>query len=315
MEIKTGDPARRENTTVATLKDISDGIAGAVALTSPSVARVDARRGSAASGTVWADGLVLTADHVLHDSGAIRVSFGADESAAEVVGRDARTDLALLKLEGAHVPLIRSDGALRIGQLVLAIGRPREVEATFGVVNALAPGWHGWGGQALGKMIHTDAPLNRGFSGGPLVDADGHLLGFNSWYYGRGNTRALDLATLERLVRSLVDHGRVRRAYLGIGGQPVYLSEGARELAHQDSGLMLISVEAGSAAAEAGLLQGDTLVSIGEYPVRGLRELASALGSLEVGAPVTVSVVRAGGLTTVEVTTGERSAPEVEESA
>ncbi|HEV3230818.1 MAG TPA: S1C family serine protease [Candidatus Dormibacteraeota bacterium] len=291
---------------MATLKEISDGLAAAVEKAGAGVVRVEGRRGPAASGTVWEIGLVLTADHVLEGDEGIRVSDGGGSLAAVVVGRDPRSDLALLRVDGlGAAPAPRSAGALRPGELVLAIGRPRALESTFGVVNAVAPASRGWRGWFMGDMIQTEAPLNRGFSGGPLVDADGAVVGFNSWYYGRGNTRALPVATADRIARDLREVGHVRRPYLGIGTQPVSLDPPLRAAAGQDSGLLVVSVDGDSAAGVAGVLQGDTLLAVGDHATERMHDLIRALVALEVGSVQPLKLLRGGQVTTVPVTLGE----------
>jgi S1-C subfamily serine protease len=291
---------------MATLKEISDGLAAAVEKAGTGVVRVEGRRGPAASGTVWEAGLVLTADHVLDGDRDISIHDGEGSHAATVAGRDPRSDLALLRVEGlGAAPAPRSSAPLRPGELVLAIGRPRALESTFGVVNAVAPGWRGWRGWFLGDMIQTEAPLNRGFSGGPLVDAEGAVVGFNSWYYGRGSTRALPVATADRVFRDLRDHGRVRRPYIGIGTQAVSLDAPLREVAGQDSGLLVISVDGESPAGAAGVLQGDTLLAVGDRQTARMHDLVRALVALEVGSAQTLRLLRGGQATEIEVTLGE----------
>lgn len=280
-------------------------MAAAVEAAGATVVRVAGRRGPAASGLLWGDGLVLTADHVVEGDEARVTAATGTEAMAVVVGRDAGYDLAVLRAEGLEGAASFTDTTVRAGEFVLAVGRPRDIESTFGVVNAVAAS-RGWRGGSLGEMIHTDAPLNRGFSGGPLVDADGAVVGFNSWYYGRGNTRALPAATLLRVASSLRDHGRLRRAYLGIGTQPVYLAEEARTQAGQDSGLMVMSLAAGGPADKAGVLQGDTLVGLDGTAIVGMRSLVQALAGVEVGGTTSLRLVRAGKVTDLKVLAGER---------
>jgi S1-C subfamily serine protease len=299
----TGRGVRSE---MASLREISDGMAGAVETAGTAVVQVAGRRGPAASGILWERGLVLTADHVVEGDEAQVTLANGSSATARVIGRDAPYDLAVLRSEGIDGSARFSGAALRTGELVLAVGRPRQLESTLGVVNAIAASRGG--GSSLGEMIHTDAPLNRGFSGGPLVDADGAVVGFNSWHYGRGNTRALPAETLLRVASSLRDHGRLRRAYLGVGTQPVYLSDDARTAAGQDSGLMVVSMAPGGPAAAGGLLQGDTIIRVGEATVAGMRDLVRALAAVEAGSAVRIRVIRAGQVTEIEFTTGDREA-------
>src|SRR5438105_5103898 len=212
---------------MATLSDLSGDIADLVGRLGPSVVRVDARGGRPASGIIWADNLVLTADHVLEREDTVQVTGATATVKATIVGRDPGTDLALLRAEGLNgVPAPRGRSTdLRVGQVVLAIGRAGELQMTVGIVSGLSGSFRSWrGGQAL-SLIQTTAELLPGFSGGPLVDADGRVVGINSWNFGRGLSRALPVETAERVAESLRTHGRIRRAYLGVGVQPIRLTE------------------------------------------------------------------------------------------
>jgi S1-C subfamily serine protease len=293
---------------MATLQEISDGLVATVEAAGAGVVEVRARRGRSATGIVWDKDHVLTSSHSIENDEEITVAQGDKEAKATVVGRDGASDLALLKVEGlGATPAERASGAdLKPGQLVLAIGRPGELQATFGAVVSTRSRQRGWQGSGAEGLVRTDAALFQGFSGGPLVDASGKVVAINSWYYGRGDTKALPIEAAARIAASLATHGRVKQPYLGIGTQPVYLADEVREAAGQSSGLMVISVEAGSPAAVAGVLQGDTLVGIGGTSVEGMRDLYRALKGLDVGSKQTLQVVRAGEVKNLEVTVGER---------
>jgi S1-C subfamily serine protease len=291
-----------------TLSAFSEELAGAVEVAGKGIVRVSARRGPGASGVVWGDGLVLTASHVLEADENIGVNDGAKDYTATVVGRDLVTDVAVLKVEGlsAKAAARAGEGALKVGELVLAVGRPADLRATIGVVGSLSSSQRGWRGGGLEGLVLTDAELYQGFSGGPLINAKGEVVAINSWYYGQGTTKALPVAAAERVAQSLVAHGRVKQPYLGIGTQPVYLPDEVRGKVGQDSGVMVISVEAGSPAASAGVLQGDTLVGIDDVQVTGMRSLFTVLRTVEVGSAVTLKLVRAGDIKEVKVNVGER---------
>lgn len=294
---------------MGSLQEISDGLVAAVEAAGAGTVEVRARRGKSATGIVWDQDHVLTSSHSIENDEEITVAHGDKEAKATVVGRDPGSDLALLKVEGlGATPAERGSGVdLKPGQLVLAIGRPGELQATFGAVVSTRSRQRGWQGSGVEGLVRTDAQLFQGFSGGPLVDASGKVVAINSWYYGRGETKALPIEAAARIAGSLATHGRVQQPYLGIGTQPVYLADDVREAAGQSSGLMVISVEVGSPAAAAGVLQGDTLVGIGGTSVEGMRDLYQALKSLEVGSKQTLQVVRAGEVKNLEVTVGERA--------
>jgi S1-C subfamily serine protease len=272
-----------------------------------SVVRVDARRGRPATGIIWGDNLVLTADHVIEDDN-ITVSLPPTTVKASVAGRDRATDLALLRTEGLKgAPAPRGQSAeVRAGQLVIALGQVTDLQVTFGIVSGLSGSFRSWRGGQVEHLIQTTAELLPGFSGGPLVDAEGRVIGINSWNFGRGVSRALPIEIAERVAESLRTHGRIRRAYLGLGAQPVRLSQALANQLGQESGLLVVTVEPGGPAQKAGLLQGDTIVAIDGDPLRHLDELFGRLGALEVGSAHRLGVVRAGERKDLTVTLGER---------
>ena len=294
---------------MASLLELSNDIAAIVERSGGSVVTVDARRGRSASGTVWANGLVVTADHVIEQDDEIKVDGGSGGAKASVIGRDPGTDLALLKVEGLKATVAaRAQGTgVRPGQLVLAAGRPGQLQVTFGIVSALSGAYRSWRGAQIEQLIETTAELLPGFSGGPLLDAEGKVIGINSWNFGRGITRALPVETVDRIVQSLQTHGRIRRAYLGLGTQPVRLAEQAAGQTGQQSGLLVVTVEQGGPGGQAGLLQGDTIVGLDGGPIRQLDDLFNAVRRLEVGSNHRLRVLRAGELKDVNITVGERA--------
>ncbi len=293
---------------MATLSDLSRDIAGILERAAVGIVRVDARRGRPATGIVWGNNLVLTAEHVIEHDDAIQVSAGGTAVKASVAGRDPGTDLALLKTDGlTAAPLARAASAVRIGHLVLAVGRTSELQVTLGIVSGLSGAFRSWRGGETERLIQTTAELLPGFSGGPLLDGDGRVIGINSWNFGRGVTRAIPIETAATLAENLQTHGRIRRAYLGLGAQPVRLGEALRSQLGQESGLLVVTVEAGGPAAKAGLMQGDTLVKVDGDPVRQLDELFGKLRGLDVGSTHRFGVVRGGELKDVSVSVGERS--------
>lgn len=289
------------------LSDLSHEIAQIVAGLAPSLVRVDARGGRPATGIIWADNLVLTADHVIEADDNILVTGAPTTVKASVVGRDRGTDLALLRtvgLRGAPAPRGRS-ADVRTGHLVLALaGTIGEQQVTMGIVGGTSSEFRSWRGGQLNALIQTTAELLPGFSGGPLVDAQGRVIGINSWNFGRGVSRALPVEVAERVAESLRAHGRIRRAYLGVGVQPIRLTETLG--LGQESGLLVVTVETGGPADKAGLLQGDTLVTVDDDPLFGrLDALFAVLRALDADSTHTFGVVRAGEVKEVAVTLGE----------
>ena len=281
------------------LPDLSEALADAVATAGASLVRVEGRDRLPATGIVWdADGLILTAHHVLERDENINVGFEDGETAAaEVLGRDPGTDLALLRTpkRGSSVPAWADPESLQVGHLALALGRPgATVQATLGIVSALGKAWRTSAGGPVDRYLQTDTVMYPGFSGGPLVDAQGRFIGLNSSALVRGVSITLPAPTLNRVAKDLQEHGSVRRAYLGVGAQPTRLPDALAEELGQETGLLLVSVEQGSAAEKGGLFVGDTLVSLGESPVRHMDDLFNALDGDRIGKPLTVRILRGG---------------------
>src|SRR6184192_322105 len=192
------------------LAGLSEELAGAVERASRSIVRVEARQRQAATGVVWsADGFILTADHVLEREEDISVGLPDGRSvAAKIAGRDPGTDLALLRAEASGLTPIERSPAPKVGHLVLAVGRPGErPTATLGIVSMLGGAARTRRGGVLEGFIRTDAAMLPGFSGGPLIDARGRLVGLNTSHFGGGAGVALPLETLERISEALAKGG------------------------------------------------------------------------------------------------------------
>jgi S1-C subfamily serine protease len=293
------------------LMSFSDALADAVASASNSVARIEARPRQPASGIVWqADGLILTADHVLERDEDVQVGLPDGRSvSATIVGRDPGTDLALLRAEATNLTPIERAPEARTGQVVLIVARPGSAPAaSLGIINLVGgPVRTGRGGQ-LERFIRTDASFLPGFSGGPLIDAAGRLLGLATSHFGRGGGLAIPVETLDRVSTALLAHGRIRRGFLGLGSQSVALPSALRERhgLSQESGLLVVGVEPGGPAEKAGLLLGDLLIKLANDPIRDTGDLRAALGSDRVGQTVLLRVLRGGEPVDLTVTIGER---------
>lgn len=293
------------------IQALSDGLATAAATAGASVVRVEGRRRGAASGFVWsADGLIVTANHVVHRDDNVRVGLADGQTLdASLIGRDPPTDLALLKIAASDLEIIpvAEEGEMSVGHIVLALARPgRTVQATFGIVSALGEGWRTPLGGQIARYLQTDVVMYPGFSGGPLVGANGRLLGLNTSGLGQGVSLAIPNDTVARVVDSLRAHGRVRRGYLGVSTQRVRLPEDAAASLDQKSGLLIISVEPGSPAAEAGLALGDTIVAISGKQVARHEDLLAALSGDAVGQKEVVKILRGGQPQELTVKIGER---------
>jgi S1-C subfamily serine protease len=254
--------------------------------------------------------VVVTAHHVVERDENINVgTAGGETVAATLVGRDPTTDLAVLRVEGADLapPTWAEPDGLSVGHLVLGLGRPgRTVQATLGIVSALGEGWRTPAGGRVEPYLQTDLVMYPGFSGGPLVDVAGGVLGLNTSALLRGISLSVPTPTVRQVVETLLAHGRVRRGYLGVGAQPVRLPADLAEGVGQETGLLLVSVEPGAPADGAGLTLGDTIVALDGQPVRHMDELLALLGGDRVGASVPVGIVRGGQTQEMTVTIGER---------
>jgi S1-C subfamily serine protease len=292
-----------------TLGAFSDALADAVEAASPSVVSVDARRRFPASGIAWSDGVVLTADHVIERDDRLKVVLhDGTKLDATVAGRDAAADVAVLRVApGSLKPAVRG-GPGRTGHIALAIGRPGSggVQASMGVVSSVGSSWRTAHGARVDGYVRSDTTFYPGFSGGPLIDTAGALLGMNTSRLGPGGI-TIPTAALEPIVAALLAGGKLKRGFLGINTQRVRLTGAIEQAAGQDRGLLVVSVESGSPGDAAGLLVGDILIRVGEESILGMESLQAALGPESVGQTRTVNIVRGGELHALSVTLGERA--------
>lgn len=293
------------------LQTLSNDLAAAVEAAGPSTVRIEGRRRLAATGIVWsADGLIVTAHHVVTRDDNLTVGLpDGSTAAASLVGRDPSTDLAVVRVEasGLAAAAWAEPGSLKVGQLVLALGRPgRTVQATLGVISALSSEWRTPMGGHMDRYVQTDVVMYPGFSGGPLIGAAGSVLGLNTSALLREANIVIPALTVQRVIESLVAHGRVRRGYLGVGTQPVRLPEVLAQQIDQETGLLIVSVEPGSPADRGGLMLGDTIITMDGQPVRQMDDLLARLGSEHVGQQTPVRVVRGGQVQELAVVIGER---------
>ena len=292
------------------LQTLSNAMADLVESTGPSIVRVEGRGRLGASGIVYtADGVIITAHHVVERDENIKIGLADGNSVnATLIGRDPNTDLAVLKAEtgGLTAATWVDAGELRVGHLMLALGRPgKTVQATLGIVSALGGAWRTPAGGDVDHYLQTDVVMYPGFSGGPLVNANGHVAGVNSSALMRGVSMAIPTATVKKAVETIMAHGRMPRGYLGVGIQPVRLADALQQQLGQETGLMLMSVESGSPAAQGGLLQGDVLVTLDGQAVRHVDELQVLLGTDRVGISLPARIVRGGQVHDLAVTIGQ----------
>ncbi len=302
-----------------TLGAFSDELANVVERAARSIVTVAARPRQSATGIVWktdTETIVLTADHVVEREDDITVILpDKREVKAQLIGRDPSTDLAALRLAGVDLGADTAPAevaeSLRVGSLVLAIGRPGSdgPRVSFGAVTFIDGPRRSWQGAEIEGVIFPDVTLYPGFSGGPLVDLSGRVVGLSSSHLTRANSAAIPVATLRRVANTLLTHGRVRRGYLGVGTQQVPLPAALAQKAgvSQDAALLVVTVESGSPAEQAGLLLGDLIVALGGQTVTDADTLRSQLGGDKLGQQIAVKIVRGGVPQDLTVTVGERA--------
>jgi len=294
------------------LMAFSNALADAASKAGDATVLVSARRRMPASGVHYAPGLVLTANHTIEREEGIPVLFGSGaQTTASLVGRDPASDLAVLRLEQAAGPLIgRSAQDGRVGQLVLSLGRPSEggIEASLGVISSVGGPVRMHGGGLLERFLRTDTIPYPGFSGGPLVDAEGLVLGINTSGLTPGSSLTIPASLAWSVAETLAQHGKVRRGFLGVRSQPVELPASARQALgrEQASGLLLVGVDEGSPAAQGGLMLGDVLVGLAGQTVEDPDALLGMLSGSLVGASTAVEILRGGQPLTLSVVVGER---------
>lgn len=292
------------------LVELSNAMAAAAEKVGTSTVMVNARRRIPATGIAYSADLVLTASHVVEREEGITVTLSdGTEVPATVAGRDHGTDLALLRLERPLAKPAETTQEAKVGQLVLALGRPSEtgIEASLGVVSAVGGPVHTRHG-AIDKYIRTDTTPFPGFSGGPLADADGRVVGLNTSGFGHGAAITIPADLAWKVAEQLAQYGSVRRGYLGVRSQGVEIPEASQKVLkrEQATGLLLIGVEKDSPAEAAGLMVGDIIVAIDGQPVRDHDELFASLSGDVIDKPIPVEVLRGGQPQSISVTIGAR---------
>ena len=301
-----------------TLAAFSDELANLVSTAARSIVTLAARPRQSATGILWREGnetIVLTADHVVERDDDITVTLpDGRQTKGRLIGRDAGTDLAAIRLSDtslgeASVPA-ELGGNVQVGNLVVAIGRPGSdgPRVSFGAVSALDGPRRSWQGGEIEGVIYADVTLYPGFSGGPLVDLAGRVVGLNSSHLTRHSSSAVPVATLQRVASTLVAHGKVARGYLGVGTQQAQLPKALVEKVGltQETALLVLNVEPGSPAEQGGLLLGDLIITLDSQPVTDADSLRAQLGGDKVGQALAIRILRGGEPQDISITIGER---------
>jgi S1-C subfamily serine protease len=295
----------------SSLTSFSDQLASIVAQVGQSVVAVHARHRFDSSGVHWSPGIIVTADHALRrdDDVAITTASGTRLS-AELVGRDAGTDLAVLRAKDLNTPVVdRAAKTPAPGGVILAVGRFKDsASAAFGILSSVGGPAKTWRGGQLDQVVRLDVGLHPAASGGAVVDAEGKLIGVATPVLSRVAVFAIPVATVERVVTALLAHGRIPRGYLGVGLQPVALPEHLKSTLKLPgtTGLIVISVDPDAPAGKAGVTIGDVLVELGGRTIEDPENVQEVLDSGSVGKKLSARVLRGGSPVNVEVTVGER---------
>ncbi len=294
------------------LQSFSDAMAAAVAKAGAFTVLVSARQRMPASGILYQPEFVLTANHVVEQEDNIGVMLAdGSELSAQIAGRDPTSDLAVLRLGHTAGPTAEKAAQdARIGQWVLALGRPSPegVEASLGVVSAIGGPVRTRRGGLLDKYLRTDTIPYPGFSGGPLIDIHGQVVGVNTSGLTRNAALTIPASLAWQLADSLSAHGHIRRGFLGVRSQPVEIPAVGRSALGREQavGLLLVGVESDSPAAAGGLMVGDILVGISGEAISDPDQLVGKLSGSAVGKPAPVELLRGGQKLTLSVTIGER---------
>jgi S1-C subfamily serine protease len=285
-------------TETSALAALSNDIASTVERVASGIVAVEARARIGSSGFFIRPDLILTADHALESDEIEIVRANGETETATVAGRDPSTDLALLRVKNAGAPLeFAPPGALRVGAIVLAVARDDDgdLAASMGVISALGEAWRTWHGGDIDRFIRPDLSLYPRFSGSPLVDVTGRVIGLNTGGLSRRQALTVPASTIERVVEALLTRGgRIPRGYLGVALQGV------------QGGVIVLGVEPKSPADAGGLIVGDIITAVGGKAVEDAGEVHAQLGAGTVGNQLALDVRRGGSPHQVQVVVGER---------
>lgn len=302
--------AAGKSASAGALSELSSQLASAVETASKTIVSIHARRRIPSSGIVWREGIVVSASHTVKRDDEFEVTLpNGDSSTATIAGRDPATDLIALRVRSGakQTASVADAGSARVGSLVLALGRPGpSVTASFGIISAVGDSWRTWQGTRLDGVLRLDLAIYDGFSGGPLVDASGNVIGVNNSALARGTPMALPAAAVDRVLDELLERGHVRRPFIGVAIHPVGLSSAVAKQSSQDTALLVTAVAEGSPAEKASLVVGDVLLTANGSPLRRPTDLLDALAASRPGDSVKLDILRGGTRTSVSVTPDDR---------
>jgi S1-C subfamily serine protease len=334
LNVVDDDPKERRQVPGSAQADVdlmdaySRAVTGAAEIISPAVVHVEVRHraggsrderihdGSGSGFVYTPDGFILTNNHVVHGAVELRVMLAdGREFEGQVVGNDPDTDLAVIRIPamGLAAGSLGNSQQIRVGQLVVAVGHPYgfQTTVTAGVVSALGRSLRSQSGRLIENVIQTDAALNPGNSGGPLVTSSGKVVGVNTAIIrsAQGLCFAIGSNTARDVAMQLMKEGRVRRSFIGISGQTIQVPR--RVVVHfglpKDTAVRIASVESNSPAARAGLQEGDVVIGFGSQPVAGVDDLYRALTWERITAVVPLTVIRRGEKLAIDVIPVEKA--------
>jgi S1-C subfamily serine protease len=298
----------------------SRAVVGAVEKVGPAVVKISTKHADGSGAVITPDGLIVTNAHVVSRAGPVTVTFSDGRTApADIVGRDPHTDLAVIRVSPFGAPIawaaLGDSRGVRVGQIAIAIGNPYGFHhtVTAGVISAIGRSLRAESGRLMDDIIQTDAALNPGNSGGPLVTTRGEVIGINTATIrpAQGLCFAIASNTTRLVAARLIRDGRVRRSYLGVGGQTVPIPRGVARVNQLavSSGVFVTSVEGKSPAAAAGLRDGDVIIALGSAPVTGVDDLHALLTEERIGQSTTLVILRSAERGELAITPVELATP------
>lgn len=291
---------------------LSEHVTAMVAAAGKSVVAIHARHRFASSGVHWAPGIIVTAEHTIRRDEDITITAPDGSTlAAELAGRDAGTDLAVLKVEGlkASVAARATNFKPQPGALLATIGRSKDSEiVALGPLASISPESRTWRGGRLDQVLRLGMDLHPGASGGAVVDSEGKLIGIATAALSRVSAFAIPLATVERAAKHLITHGRIPRGYIGVGLQPIALPEHLIKELKRPAGTALIVISVGddTPAGRAGVTIGDILLELGGRVTQSPEDVHLLLDSQSIGTKLAARILRGGKPVDVTVTVSER---------
>jgi S1-C subfamily serine protease len=302
------------NMTNSILETIASEFASAADRAGGNVVAVHARRWMPTSGIEWKKGVIVTVHHGVQRDEDIKVLLdGGRTVSAKLAGRDPSTDIAVLRIQegSSGAPQLGDSTSLRLGHLVLALGRTRrgDLVASSGIIGGISGEWRNRRGGKFDQHIRLDLVLYPGFSGGPLLNARGEVVGINTRGQGHGRAVTVPVATVNRVVEELLEKGHIAQPYLGIAMQQVEVPENMRSKlpAQTRVGLLVMHVENGGPAEKAGALLGDVLFEVGGRKVEHVDAIQDSLATAKIGDVLQIKVIRAGEIKPLSITLGERA--------